>query len=116
MIVDIFKRLDEGAIAKESIVLIFEKILTKESKTVNEAVERLGIKPIKQQEIEMIVDEILLENRSMINSKGMAAASALMGKCMSILRGKADGKTVNLVLNQKLEHLLSSSIGAEEFR
>lgn len=116
MILDIFKRLDEGAIAKESITLIFEKILTRESETVNEAIERLGIKPIKQEEVEKIVEKILSENRSMIDSKGRASASALMGKCMSILRGKADGKTVNTVLNQKLEHLLSSSVGAEGFR
>jgi glutamyl-tRNA(Gln) amidotransferase subunit E len=109
MILDIFKKLDGGAIAKESIVLIFEKILTKECKTVNEAIERLGIQPIKEQEIEMIVDKILQENGSVINSKGRASASALMGKCMSILRGKVDGKTVNLILNQKLEQLLRSS-------
>jgi glutamyl-tRNA(Gln) amidotransferase subunit E len=114
MILDIFKRLDAGAIAKESIVLIFEKILTKECRTVNEAVERLGIEPIKEQEVEMIVDKILQENRSIINSKGRASVSALMGKCMSILRGKADGKTVNLILNQKLEQLLRSSIVTEE--
>ena len=114
MILDIFKRLDGGAIAKESIVLIFEKILTKECKTVNEAIERLGIEPIKEQEIEMIVDKILQENRSIIDSKGRASSSALMGKCMSILRGKVDGKTVNLILNQKLEQLLRSSIGTEE--
>ena len=115
MILDVFKRLDEGAIAKESIVLIFEKILTKECKGVNEAIERLGIEPIKEQEIEMIVDKILQENRSVINSKGRASASALMGRCMSILRGKVDGKTVNLILNQKLEQLLRSSIGTEEY-
>lgn len=114
MILDIFKRLDAGAIAKESIVLIFEKILTKECRTVKEAVERLGIEPIKEQEVEMIVDKILQENRSIINSKGWASVSALMGKCMSILRGKADGKTVNLILNQKLEQLLRSSIVTEE--
>jgi glutamyl-tRNA(Gln) amidotransferase subunit E len=114
MILDIFKRLDAGAIAKESIVLIFEKILTKECRTVNEAVERLGIEPIKEQEVEMIVDKILQENRSIINSKGRASVSALMGKCMSILRGKADGETVNLILNQKLEQLLRSSIVTEE--
>ena len=114
MIVDIFKRLDAGAIAKESIVIIFEKILTKECRTVKEAIERLGIEPIKEQEVEMIVDKILQENRSIINSKGRASVSALMGKCMSILRGKADGKTVNLILNQKLEQLLRSSIVTEE--
>jgi glutamyl-tRNA(Gln) amidotransferase subunit E len=108
IILDIFKRLDNGFIAKESITLIFEKLLKKECRTVNEAVEELGIKPMKEQELQMIVDKILQENTSIINSKGMASAGLLMGRCMSILRGRADGRTVNLLLNQKLEQLLKS--------
>ncbi len=108
IILDIFKRLDTGLIAKESITLIFEKLLKKECRTVNEAIEELGIKPMKEQELHMIVDKILQENKSIINSKGMASAGLLMGRCMSILRGRADGRTVNLLLNQKLEQLLRS--------
>ena len=108
IILDIFKRLDTGLIAKESITLIFEKLLKKECRTVNEAIEELGIKPMKEQELQMIVDKILQENKSIINSKGMASAGLLMGRCMSILRGRADGRTVNLLLNQKLEQLLRS--------
>ena len=108
IILDIFKRLDTGLIAKESITLIFEKLLKKECRTVNEAIEELGIKPMKEQELQMIVDKILQENTSIINSKGMASAGLLMGRCMSILRGRADGRTVNLLLNQKLEQLLRS--------
>ena len=108
IILDIFKRLDSGLIAKESITLIFEKLLKKECRTVNEAVEELGIKPMKEEELQMIVDKILQENISIINSKGMASAGLLMGSCMSILRGRADGKIVNLLLNQKLEQLVKS--------
>jgi glutamyl-tRNA(Gln) amidotransferase subunit E len=108
IILDIFKRLDNGLIAKESITLIFEKLLKKECRTVNEAIEELGIKPMKEQELHIIVDKILQENTSIINSKGMASAGLLMGRCMSILRGRADGRTVNLLLNQKLEQLLKS--------
>jgi glutamyl-tRNA(Gln) amidotransferase subunit E len=108
MILDIFKRLDAGVIAKESIALIFEKLLKKECKTVNEAVKELGIKPINEQELQMTVDKILEENIPLIHSKGMASLGVLMGRCMSILRGKADGKKINLLLNQKLEQLLRS--------
>ena len=108
IILDIFKRLDSGLIAKESITLIFEKLLKKECRTVNEAVEELGIKPMKEEELQMIVDKILQENISIINSKGMASAGLFMGRCMSIFRGRADGKIVNLLLNQKLEQLVKS--------
>jgi Glu-tRNA(Gln) amidotransferase subunit E-like FAD-binding protein len=33
----------------------------------------------------------------------------LMGRCMSVLRGRADGEKINSILKQKLEHLLSSN-------
>jgi glutamyl-tRNA(Gln) amidotransferase subunit E len=108
IILDIFKRLDAGVIAKESIVLIFEKLLKKESKTVNEAINELGIKPIPDEELQMILDRIVKENISLINDRGRASAGVLMGKCMSILRGKADGKKISSLLNKKLEELLNS--------
>jgi glutamyl-tRNA(Gln) amidotransferase subunit E len=114
IILDIFKRLDAGIIAKESISLIFEKLVKKECKTVNEAIEELGMKPIKEQELQTIVDKILQENTSIINSKGMASVGVLMGRCMSILRGRADGRTVNLLLNQKLEQLLRSNTNTKK--
>jgi glutamyl-tRNA(Gln) amidotransferase subunit E len=114
MILDIFKRLDAGVIAKESIALIFEKLLKKECKTVNEAVKELGIKPINEQELQMTVDKILEENIPLIDSKGMASLGVLMGRCMSILRGKADGKKINLLLNQKLEQLLRSKTSTKK--
>ena len=62
----------------------------------------------------MTVDKILEENISLINSKGMASLGLLMGRCMSILRGKADGKKINLLLSQKLEQLLRSKTNAKE--
>jgi glutamyl-tRNA(Gln) amidotransferase subunit E len=109
IILDIFRRLDAGVIAKESIALIFERLLKGECKTVNEAIDELGIKPIKEQELQMIIDKVLQENTSIINSKGMRSAGVLMGRCMSVLRGRADGRTVSLLLNQKLEQLLRSN-------
>jgi glutamyl-tRNA(Gln) amidotransferase subunit E len=112
IILDIFKRLDAGVIAKESIALIFEKLLKKESKTVNEAINQLGIKPISDQELQVTVDKILEENISLIDAVGMGSRGVLMGKCMSILRGKADGKKINLILNQKLEQLINARVNA----
>jgi glutamyl-tRNA(Gln) amidotransferase subunit E len=108
MILDIFKMVDAGVLAKESIVVIFEKLLKKECKTVNQAIKELGLEPINEQELQRTVDKILEENISLINSKGMGSLGELMGRCMSILRGKADGKKINLLLKQKLEQLLSN--------
>lgn len=109
IILDTFKRLDAGNIAKESVVLIFEKIMKKESKTVDEAIAALGIMPINEQELQGTIDHILEQNMSIIRSKGIASLGMLMGRCMSVLRGRADGEKINSTLKQKLEHLLSSN-------
>jgi glutamyl-tRNA(Gln) amidotransferase subunit E len=62
----------------------------------------------------MTVDKILLENIPLIDSKGMASLGMLMGRCMSVLRGKADGKKINSLLNQKLEQLLRSKASTKK--
>jgi glutamyl-tRNA(Gln) amidotransferase subunit E len=111
MILDAFERLNAGIVAKESIVLIFEKIMKKESKTIDEAVAALGITPLNEQELQRIIDKILEENMPIVKSKGIASLGTLMGKCMSVLRGKIDGERINSVLKQKLEQLLTSNTG-----
>jgi glutamyl-tRNA(Gln) amidotransferase subunit E len=105
---DIFTRLDMGIIAKESIVLIFEKLMKKEAKTVDEAIAALGISPISDQELYRAIDKILEENMSVIKVKGMESLNMLMGRSMAIFRGKVDGQKINSILKKKLKSLLMS--------
>ena len=109
IIIDVFRRLDAGTIAKESIALIFEKILRKESITIDQAIEGLGITTISDQEMEMTIDKVLEENMPVIRAKGMASLGMLMGRSMSVLRGKIDGQKINSTLRKKLEQLMMSA-------
>jgi glutamyl-tRNA(Gln) amidotransferase subunit E len=109
IIIDVFRRFDGGTIAKESIVLIFEKIIRKESRTIDQAIEGLGIKPISDQEMERTIDKVLEENMPVIKAKGIASLGMLMGRSMSLLRGKIDGQKINSTLKKKLEELLMSA-------
>ena len=110
IIIEVFRRFDAGTIAKESIALIFEKILRKESRTIDEAIEGMGITTISDQEMEMTIDKVLEENMPVIRAKGMASLGMLMGRSMSVLRGKIDGQKINSTLRKKLEELLMSAI------
>jgi glutamyl-tRNA(Gln) amidotransferase subunit E len=103
MIKDAFTKLDGGAIAKESIVLIFEKIMKKEAKTVDEAVRAAGAASISDEELGKGLDEIIQENVAVVKEKGMNALSTLMGRAMSKYRGKADGQKINAMLKDKLQ-------------
>jgi glutamyl-tRNA(Gln) amidotransferase subunit E len=107
ILLDIFKRLDSGLIAKESINLIMEKLMNKTTKSVDESIRILGIKSISDEELEKIINKIIEDNMLIIQEKGMKAMSALMGKCMTILRGKVNGKKINEVINNKLNIILN---------
>jgi len=113
IIFDIFKKLDAGIIAKESITWIFEKLMKKESKTPDEAIAVLGITRISDQELQIKIDDILRENMSIIVDKKMGALGMLMGRSMDILRGKADGQKINSMIKVKLEEILKSDVTTE---
>ena len=107
ILLDIFKRLDSGLIAKESINLIMEKLMNKTTKSVDESIRVLGIKSINDEELEKIINKIIEDNMLIIQEKGIKAMSALMGKCMTVLRGKVNGKKINEVINNKLNIILN---------
>lgn len=104
-IADIFKKLDAGAIAKESVVLIFEKLMKKEVADVDEAIMALGVSSISNGELSAALDRVIADNMPVVKEKGMGALSMLMGRSMAVLRGKADGQKINAMLKEKLGKL-----------
>lgn len=103
-----FLRLDKGSVAKESIVLIFEKLAKKEAESVEEAIQKLGLKAMSDEDLEKILDKIVQENKQIIESKGSDSMGVLMGKAMNILRGKVDGQKVNQRLKEKIDNLIKN--------
>ena len=98
ILIDVFKRLDNGTIAKESVISIFEKLMKKEAETVEEAKMALGITAISDQELDTAIEKILKENMSIIIEKRLGAVGILMGKSMALLRGRTDGHKINSML------------------
>jgi glutamyl-tRNA(Gln) amidotransferase subunit E len=106
IIIDTFRKLEEGVISKESVILIFEKIMKKEVENVGQAIEVLGISSLTTQQLEEVIDKLLEDNISAITEKQMGALGMLMGRSMAVLRGKVDGQRVNEVLKAKLQERL----------
>jgi glutamyl-tRNA(Gln) amidotransferase subunit E len=102
-----FRLLDEGFIVKESIPLIFETMLKKELDDVYEAIHSLGLEQVSDVELDALLDKIVVDNMPLIKEKGSDSLGTLMGRSMSVLRGKADGKKVNSKLRSKIEQNLS---------
>jgi glutamyl-tRNA(Gln) amidotransferase subunit E len=106
MIMDIFVKLDNGAIAKESVIIIFEKLMKNEAKTVDETIKAAGVSPISDEELGKGLDRIIGENMVVVREKGISALSTLMGRAMAEYRGKADGQKINAMLKDKLRKLV----------
>jgi glutamyl-tRNA(Gln) amidotransferase subunit E len=102
-----FQLLDEGIIAKESIPLILETILRRDLDDINEAIHSLGLKQVNDVELNALIDKIIVDNMSLIKEKGIDSLGTLMGRSMSVLRGKVDGKKVSSILRSKIEQSLS---------
>jgi len=106
-LIDIFTRLDTGSIAKESVILIFEKLMKKEASTVVGAIESLGTSSLSDEELSAALDKIIQENVALIGEKNLGSLGTLMGRSMAVLRGRADGEKINAMLKDKLEKLVN---------
>lgn len=106
---NLFEQLDKSRISKESISIILEKLLREGSGSVDEIISTLGSEGVTEDDIDRIIKKIIEENEKMISQKGMDSIGLLMGRCMSVLRGKVDGEKVNKKLMTRLtEHLHKS--------
>ena len=105
----LFGLLEGGKIAKESIEIIFESIMSGKSTTTEEAMKNASIESINEEEIEKIIVDIVDKNENIINNQKERAVGPLMGIIMKELRGKASGEIINKLLlkniNAKLEKI-----------
>jgi hypothetical protein len=116
MLIDIFKRLDSGTIAKEGVISILEKLMKKEAETVEDA----KITLISDQELDDTLEKIRKENSVIINEKLLEALSILFVKSMMQFLKKGQGsddtlekirKENSVIINEKLLEALSILMG-----
>ena len=107
----IFMQLNNNRISKESVPIIFEKLLKREVNNVDEAIRSFGKDSVTEDYVDMIISRIIEENGVAISEKGFDAIGLLMGRCMEVLRGKIDGEKVNKKLMTKLNELIRTPKG-----
>lgn len=101
-----FEFLEKGEIAKESIEIIFENIMSGKSKTTEEAMKASSIKTVDESDLEKIIQEIVDENQQLIKNQKERSIGPLMGMVMKELRGKASGETINKLLMKSIQKKL----------
>ena len=85
-LIEIFNELDHGKIAKESVTLLYQKLMNYEIKNLNEF--ESGIETMTEHQLEEEINGILCKHLDTIREKGMNSMGMLMGRTMAVLRGR----------------------------
>ena len=108
-IVKTFEFLTKGKIAKESIEIIFENIMSGKSKTIEDAIKNTSIETVSKEEFEKVIENIIINNKEIIQNQKERSVNPLMGIAMKELRGKISGEMVNSLLLEKIKKFLENN-------
>ncbi|UCE15552.1 MAG: Glu-tRNA(Gln) amidotransferase subunit GatE [Candidatus Bathyarchaeota archaeon] len=103
---ELFHLVDAGETAKEAISDSITWLSKNENATAKEAVKSLGLTMISQEELEKIIDDLIRENRSLIEERKEGAFGPLMGMVMKRTRGRVKVESVSETLKRKLKDLV----------
>ncbi|HDD66390.1 MAG TPA: Glu-tRNA(Gln) amidotransferase GatDE subunit E, partial [Nitrososphaeria archaeon] len=77
--------------AKEAAPELIKWLAENPDKSLGEAVEALGLKPVSMAEVEERLNKLLEEHRRLVEENPGKAVSLIMGELMKHYRGKVDG-------------------------
>ncbi len=106
---ELFGLLGDEKIAKESVEIILDEIMSGRSKSIDEAMRNAAIEAVNEKDLERIIRDIVYKNAEIIENQKERAAGPLMGIAMKELRGKASGKTINELLLRYIKERLGDS-------
>ncbi|HSB56567.1 MAG TPA: Glu-tRNA(Gln) amidotransferase subunit GatE [Nitrosopumilaceae archaeon] len=106
-ILQTFKLLADGEIAKESLEIIFSSIMSGKTNSAEEAIKRASIIKVDSTELEKILDDLVKSNLNIIYEQRERSIGPLMGIAMRTMRGKVDGQKINQILERKIKEKLN---------
>jgi glutamyl-tRNA(Gln) amidotransferase subunit E len=99
-----FRLIDSGKTAKESIPEILTWLAGHEETGAEEALKSLGLGMILRKELEDLVDDVIKKNKQFIGQRGKGAFGPLMGMVMKKARGRVKAKLVSEILRKRLDN------------
>jgi glutamyl-tRNA(Gln) amidotransferase subunit E len=97
-----FRLVDEGVMTKEAIVELLKWQAKNPRSDPRSGVKELGLRMLTEHELEGIIDRHIEKNRKLLEERGSAAFSSLMGSVMSEVRGSIEPKIVTEKLKARL--------------
>ncbi|MFX0092796.1 MAG: Glu-tRNA(Gln) amidotransferase subunit GatE [Candidatus Hodarchaeota archaeon] len=102
----IFRNLKKRKFSKEAIPELLEAIAREPSTPFEIILKERAVRAMTIEDLDKIIEKIIIEKQDFIIQRGEEAVKPLMGLVMKEVRGKIDGKTVNIRLQEALlKHL-----------
>jgi glutamyl-tRNA(Gln) amidotransferase subunit E len=102
-VMEIFRGVGSGELVKEALADVFVWLSENDGKSLQDAVDALGLKMFSTTELALLVDRIIAENNQAVDRIGQRAFGMLMGVVMKEVRGKADPSIVRALLRERLK-------------
>ena len=106
--IKVFELIKSKTIAKEGIPEILQCLAQCPTKEVKDIAVDLGFVMLNRDELDSVIDSIVQSKHDFIQSQGLRAVGPLMGVVMKEIRGKADGKVINMLLREKIAKSLET--------
>jgi glutamyl-tRNA(Gln) amidotransferase subunit E len=91
---DMFRLVNQGEVAKETMPELLRWQAENPQRTLAEAIRSLGLRMLSNDELDNIIERHISKNKKLVDEKGQAAFGSIMGSVMAEVRGLADPKTV----------------------
>lgn len=101
-IAEVFKAVDSNLTAKEAVPELLKWLAQKPESSIREAVEKLGLGMIDEDELRRRINTLIDRNLKLLNQQGEASAGKLMNMIMAEVRGKVEAKKVDAVLGEEI--------------
>jgi glutamyl-tRNA(Gln) amidotransferase subunit E len=98
----VFSAIRAGTVAKEAAPPILTWLSKNSTRTVEDAIQELGMRMLSEKELLVIIDKIIDSNADLVREKGEAAYGKIMGLVMSEVRGSADPATVTRLIRTRI--------------
>jgi glutamyl-tRNA(Gln) amidotransferase subunit E len=102
-VMEIFRGVGSGELVKEAVADVFVWLSENDGKSLQDAVDALGLKMFSTTELALLVDRVIAENKQAVERMGQRAFGMLMGVVMKEVRGKADPSIVSALLRERLK-------------
>jgi glutamyl-tRNA(Gln) amidotransferase subunit E len=102
----VFSAVRAGAVAKEAAPSILAWLSKNSSRTVEDAIQELGMRMLSEHELLRIIDKIIEFNADLIKEKGEGAYGKIMGLVMSEVRGSADPSEVTRLIRTRIRETM----------